>query len=84
MVNTSQRPLDTTVPAGYHPPMTPLGLRRIRRALGLTQAALAQRLGVRRLAVTRWESGARGISEPIARFVRLLHAGARRKAKPKK
>jgi transcriptional regulator with XRE-family HTH domain len=63
--------------------MTPLGLRRIRRALGLTQEELGKRIGVRRLAVTRWESGARGISEPIARLVQRVAAEARGKPRRK-
>ena len=61
--------------------MTPTELRRIRKALGLTQEGLAKALGVGQNAVARWETGARGISEPVARLVRLLHAGARGKAK---
>lgn len=62
--------------------MTPLGLRRIRRSLGLTQEELAKTLGVRRLAVTRWEGGTRNISEPVARLVQRIAAEAR--AKPRR
>jgi DNA-binding transcriptional regulator YiaG len=59
--------------------MTPAGLKRIRRELGLTQEELAARLGVQRETVARWETGARGIAEPIARLVRRVAAEARGK-----
>ena len=54
--------------------MTGTELRRQRRRLGLSQAALAQRLGVTANTVARWERGERTIREPIARLVRLLVA----------
>ncbi|MBI4638804.1 MAG: helix-turn-helix domain-containing protein [Candidatus Rokubacteria bacterium] len=50
-------------------------LKRIRFALGLTQAQLADLLGVRRVTVARWETGIRGISEPVARLVEHIRAG---------
>lgn len=50
----------------------PTELKRIRSALGLTQAALANQLGVRRETVARWETGARRIAEPVARLARRL------------
>lgn len=59
--------------------MTPARLKRIRRELGLTQEELAHRLGVRRVTVARWETGARGIAEPIARLVQRIAAEARGK-----
>jgi len=52
--------------------MTPAGLRRIRKALGLTQKALAKALGGDRVSVTRWETGVRRITEPIARLVQRI------------
>lgn len=64
--------------------MTPTGVRRIRRDLGLTQEQLAQALGVDRVTVARWELGLRAIPEPTARLVRLLHAGARATGKGKR
>lgn len=57
--------------------MTPAALKRIRRELGLTQQELAALVGVGRIAVARWETGARGISEPIARLVQRIRAEAR-------
>lgn len=35
-----------------------MGIKQRREALGLTQATLAQRLGVDRSTVSKWESGA--------------------------
>lgn len=64
--------------------MTPTGLKRIRRELALTQAELAALLGVGRVAVARWEAGARKISEPVARLIQRILAEARGKGKRKK
>ena len=61
--------------------MTPTGLKRIRRELGLTQRELAALLGVGRIAVARWETGARGISEPVARLVQRIRVEAKGKGK---
>lgn len=47
-------------------------LRRVRKALGLTQVAFAQRLGVTGNTVARWERDEVGIPEPVAKLVRLL------------
>ncbi len=47
-------------------------LRRIRRQLKLTQAQLAEEIGVTATSVARWEREERAISEPVARLVRLL------------
>jgi len=52
--------------------MTSAELKRMRKRLGLTQAALAKQLGVKTNTVARWEQGARGIAEPMARFIQLL------------
>lgn len=54
--------------------MTPTGLKRIRRELGLTQARLAKEIGVDRVTVARWEMGARRITEPVARLIQRLRA----------
>lgn len=50
--------------------MTPADLKALRAATGLTQKALAARLGVIRVTVARWETGAVPISK--------LHATAYR------
>jgi len=49
-------------------------LKTIRDQLGLTQGELAEKLGVARNTITRWEMGIRHIPEPVARLVRLLAA----------
>ena len=49
-------------------------LRRIRRELGLTQAALADLAGVTSNTIARQERGEMGIRESLARLLRLLAA----------
>ena len=46
-------------------------LRRLRMRAGLTQAALAAKLGVAANSVARWERNERTIAEPMARLIRL-------------
>ncbi len=60
--------------------MTGTQLRATRLRLGLTQAQLAQRLGVQSNSVARLERGERGISEPVARLVRLIESSTDRRA----
>lgn len=64
--------------------MTGKEVKRIRAQLGLTQAELAQKLGVARASVARWESGLMGIRETAARLLKLLAKGDDRvhQAKP--
>jgi DNA-binding transcriptional regulator YiaG len=47
-------------------------MRRIRRKLRLTQVELAGLIGIKGNSVARQERGEIGISEPVARLVRLL------------
>jgi len=54
--------------------MTGKQLRTIRRKLGLTQKELARELGIHWNSVARQERGEVGITEPIARLVRLIAA----------
>lgn len=56
-------------------------LKRIRSALGLTQAAFAAELGVYRETVARWETGSRRIAEPVARLARRLVREAKNRQK---
>lgn len=52
--------------------MTGKQIRKIRLRLGLTQTQLAERLGVSRNSVTRWELGLMGIRESAARLLRTI------------
>jgi DNA-binding transcriptional regulator YiaG len=47
-------------------------LKAARARLGLTQAQLAAELGVHAMTVSKWETGQRGIPEPVARLVQRL------------
>jgi len=46
--------------------------KKLRIKMGLTQVRLAERLGVASNSVARWEQGVRAISEPMARFIKML------------
>jgi DNA-binding transcriptional regulator YiaG len=46
--------------------------RAARTRLGLTQAALAGRMGVHPVTVARWESGARKVPRLALRFIALI------------
>jgi transcriptional regulator with XRE-family HTH domain len=52
--------------------MTAEELKALRIRLGMTQEELAQKIGVARNTITRWEIGLRHIPEPVARLVQLL------------
>src|SRR5690242_17354236 len=60
-------------------PLEPAELRRRRRALGLTQAELAERLVVTPNTVARWERGELRIGRPrpVARVLERLERGQR-------
>jgi putative transcriptional regulator len=47
-------------------------LHAIRRKLALTQAALAEAIGVTSNTVARWERGEMTISEPAARLIEKI------------
>jgi transcriptional regulator with XRE-family HTH domain len=47
-------------------------LRRLRTVLGLSQAGLAEAVGVTTNAIALAERGERGIGEPLARLVKML------------
>jgi DNA-binding transcriptional regulator YiaG len=57
--------------------MTGREVRRIRRALGLTQRALAARVGVAENTVHRWERGTLTVGSTAAILLRLLAEQAR-------
>ena len=58
-------------------------LRIIRKRLGLTQVALAAKLGVGQVTVARWETGVRRISGPVALAIKSLkpQQGGKKKGK---
>jgi transcriptional regulator with XRE-family HTH domain len=43
-----------------------------RKRLGLTQLALAEKIGVHRISIARWETGAEPIPKTIALLMELL------------
>lgn len=47
-------------------------LHKVRKVLGLTQAGLAKAVRVTPNAIALAEQGERGISEPLARLVKML------------
>jgi transcriptional regulator with XRE-family HTH domain len=47
-------------------------VRRIRKRLGLTQSAFAERVGVTGLTVSRWERGVLTVGSTAAILIRLL------------
>ncbi|MFQ5849223.1 MAG: helix-turn-helix domain-containing protein [Candidatus Binatia bacterium] len=53
-------------------------LKRIRKQLGMTQAQLAEALGVSANSVARQERGEIGIREPVAKLVKILAQQKRR------
>jgi len=56
-------------------PVTPESLRAWRHAQGLTQEALGSRLGLKKVAITKIESGQRAISEPEQKLLQYLIHG---------
>jgi DNA-binding transcriptional regulator YiaG len=53
-------------------PMTGDEVRAARQRLGLTQAQFAERLGVARMTVVRWENGWMAVGSTAAVLIRLL------------
>lgn len=58
--------------------MTGAELKALRRRLGLTQAQLAEKIGVWRNTIARQERGEVTIPGPTARLYRLLTKGPRK------
>ena len=52
--------------------MTPADLKTARERLALTQLQLAEALGVHRIAVVRWESGARKVPSMLRLALKAL------------
>jgi transcriptional regulator with XRE-family HTH domain len=59
--------------------MTGKEVRAIRRKMGLTQQELADRVGVARNTIARWEMGVMGVRESAARLLRLLAAPGKKR-----
>lgn len=59
--------------------MTPKQAKRLRTSAGLTQAALADRMGVSQVTVARWETGVRPIAEAYARLMGFVCEQAQRR-----
>ena len=57
-----------------HAAMQARDVQRIRHRLRLTQAEFAVLLGVTRVTVARWETGAVAVSEPMAKLVQMVAA----------
>ena len=51
--------------------MTPEGVRRARKALGLSQSKFASLLGVHLVTVKKWETGAQGMRATADRLISL-------------
>jgi transcriptional regulator with XRE-family HTH domain len=56
-------------------------LRAIRKRLKITQAKLAELLGVTANTVARWEREEMGIREPMARLIQSIFAAERKRGK---
>lgn len=64
--------MDTSNQAA-HPPDAASEVRTILGALGWTHSAAAEHLGVGRVSVSRWCSGARDPGEQVLRHLRMIH-----------
>lgn len=64
--------------------MTAREVKRIRRRLGLSQAALAKRMGVHWMTPSRWERGTVKITKPVEIALRALLDAELRSGRKKK
>ena len=60
------------LPFHYHLGVTGAQVKRIQKALGLIQQQFADRLGVHKVTVAKWETDAQGMRSPAARLIALL------------
>lgn len=67
----------TSISATYTPGIvTGKDVRRIRKRLGLSQPQLAERLGVTKNSVARWERGEMGIRQSVVILLGMLDQSA--------
>lgn len=64
--------MTTSIAFRYHCVVTGAQVKRIRQALGLTQQQFADRLGVHKVTLAKWETDAQGMRGPAARLIVLL------------
>lgn len=64
--------------------MTGREFRAIRRKLAMTQAALADEIGVTSNTIARWERGEMAIYEPAARLLKRIAAEQRSRTRKRK
>ena len=69
---TKKKPLTPDYASRIMPMVTAQDVKKIRKRLSLTQAQLAERVGVTASSVARWEQGVMGIRESAARLLRLV------------
>jgi len=68
----------------YYPDMTGRDVKRVRESLGLSQRQFAERLGVHKVTVAKWEVGLQGMRGPAERLIQLLATPAGRVGKERK
>jgi len=61
--------------------MRPAELKALRKNLGMSQAQLAEKLGIDRVTVARWESGMRNIPPMLALALKALKPKRRKGAR---
>lgn len=59
-------------------PMTPNQLKTLRKRLGMTQAQLAEAIGVQENSVYRWEAGIHPIMPHTEQVIRMVQKDKRR------
>jgi DNA-binding transcriptional regulator YiaG len=72
--------LDPLLYATYNNYMKPQELKKIREQLGLTQAQLAELVGIAPNSIARQERGEIGIREPLARLLRMIALNPEKKS----
>lgn len=71
--------LDTVIPMVYHTYMTPEYLKEWRNKHGFTQLALAKKLNVAGMTVSRWETGLRAIPPFLSLALRAIECETKKR-----